>query len=189
SKGDKPQYAPTGEGYAILQVASIASSHAPSFAEWKNKVLEDYRDEQLPGLLNSKTQQLADKAKTDGGDLAKAAKEIGATVKTSDLVGQTAQVPDFGAVGQIAPQLFDLPNGAISDPINAGRTGVVAKIVDKQEPTPQEIQQKFDETRQQILDQRQEEAFEIFANNIANDFKKHNLIRYNPKALTPEAGE
>ena len=114
---------------------------------------------------------------------------MGATVKTSDLVGQSAQVPDFGAVDQIAPQLFDLSVGGISGPINAGRTGVVAKIVDKQEPTPQEIQQHFDETRQQILDQRQEEAFEIFASNVANDFKKHNLIRYNPKAITPESGE
>ncbi|MGA7258069.1 MAG: peptidyl-prolyl cis-trans isomerase, partial [Terracidiphilus sp.] len=188
SKGDNPQYAPTGEGYAILQVASVTPSHAPTFAEWKDKTLEDFRDEQLPGLLNSKTQQLADKAKADG-DLAKAAKAMGATVKTSDLVGQSAQVPDFGAVGQIAPQLFDLSVGGISGPISAGRTGVVAKIVDKQQPTPQEIQQHFDETRQQILDQRQEEAFEIFASNVANDFKKRNLIRYNPKAITPESGE
>ena len=79
--------------------------------------------------------------------------------------------------------------GAISGPINAGRTGVVAKIVDKQEPTPQEIQQHFDEARQQILDQRQEEAFEIFSSNISNDFKKHNLARYNPKAINPASGE
>ncbi len=188
AKGDKPQYAPTGEGFAILQVAGVTPSHAPTFAEWKDKVLEDYRDEQLPGLLNSKTQQLDDKVKATG-DLAKAAKEMGATVKTSDLVGQNAQVPDFGAIDQIAPQLFDMSVGAISGPINAGRTGVVAKIVDKQEPTPQEIQQHFDEARQQILDQRQEEAFEIFSSNISNDFKKHNLVRYNPKAINPASGE
>ncbi len=188
AKGDKPQYAPTGEGFAILQVAGVTPSHAPTFAEWKDKVLEDYRDEQLPGLLNSKTQQLDEKAKATG-DLAKAAKEMGATVKTSDLVGQNAQVPDFGAIDQIAPQLFDMSVGAISGPINAGRTGVVAKIVDKQEPTPQEIQQHFDEARQQILDQRQEEAFEIFSSNISNDFKKHNLVRYNPKAINPASGE
>ena len=188
SKGDKPQYAPTGEGYAILQVASVTASHAPTFAEWKDKVLEDYRDEQLPGLLNTKTQQLADKAKASG-DLAKAAKEMGATVKTSDMVGQSTQVPDFGAVGQIAPQLFDMSVGAISGPINAGRTGVVAKIDDKQEPTPQEIQKNLDQTREQMLSERRNEAFEIFASNIANDYKKHNLIRYNPKAVSPASGE
>jgi peptidyl-prolyl cis-trans isomerase D len=188
TKGDTPVYAPTGEGYAIFQVTAIAPSHSPAFADWKDKVLEDFRDEQLPGLLNAKTQELADKAKA-AGDLAKAAKEMGATVKTSDLVGQAAQVPDFGAVGQIAPQLFDLSVGAISGPINAGRTGVVAKIDDKQEPTPQEIQKNFDQTREQILNERRNEAFEVFASNVANDFKKHNLIRLNPKALQPTSGE
>ena len=47
---------------------------------------------------------------------------MGATVKTSDLVGQSGQVPDLGAVGQVAPQLFDLSVGAISGPINADAT-------------------------------------------------------------------
>jgi len=33
-------------------------------------------------------------------DLAKAAKAVGATVKTSDLVGEAGQVPDFGEVAK-----------------------------------------------------------------------------------------
>ena len=85
-QGDPPQFAPTGEGYAIFQVTGIVPAHAPAFADWKSHVLDDYRNEQLPALLNEKTQELADKAK-QYNDLAKAAKEVGATVKTSDLVG------------------------------------------------------------------------------------------------------
>ena len=91
-------------------------------------MLDDYRQEQLPALLSQKTKALADKAKAMN-DLAKAAKAVGAKVKTSDLVGENGQVPDFGEVGQVAPQLFDMSVGAISGPIDAGRTGVVAKIV------------------------------------------------------------
>jgi peptidyl-prolyl cis-trans isomerase D len=187
-QGDPPQPAPTGEGFAIFQVTGVAPAHAPAFADWKSHVLDDYRSQQLPGLLNAKTAELAAKAKSEN-DLAKAAKEVGATVKTSDLVGETAQVPDFGAVGQLAPQLFDMQPGAISGPINAGRTGVVAKIDDKQEPTPDDIKKNFDQTREQILSQRQDEAFQIFASSISADYKKHNLIRYNPKALQSESGE
>jgi peptidyl-prolyl cis-trans isomerase D len=187
-KGDAPQVAPTGEGFAIFQVANVAPAHSPSFADWKDHVLEDFRNEQLPGLLNAKTQELDNKAKASG-DLAKAAKEVGATVKTSDLVGQTAQVPDFGQVGQLAPQLFDMKPGEISGPINAGRTGVVAKIDDKQEPTAADIQKNFDQMKQQTLDQRRNEAFEIFASDVANAYKKHNLVRINAKAITPQSGE
>ena len=187
-QGDPAQFAATGEGYAVFQVTATEPAHAPTFADWKSHVLDDYRTDQLPALLNQKTKELADKAQASH-DLAKAAKEAGGTVKTSDLVGQTSQVPDFGAVGQVAPQLFEMSVGAISGPINAGRTGVVAKLVDKKEPTAQEIQQNFDRQRDQLRDQRQEEAFGLFANNVMANYKKKGLIRINPKSTAPEQGE
>ena len=184
-QGDPPQDAPTGEGYAIFQVTGVAPAHAPNFADWKSHVLDDYRNEQLPGLLSRKTQELADKAKASN-DLAKAAKEVGATLKSSDLVGPSGQVPDMGQVAQVAPQLFDLKPGDISGPINAQRTGVVAKLVDKQEPTADEIAKNFDQTRDQILEERRSEAFSVFRSGILNDYKKHNRIRINAKAKNPE---
>ncbi|HKN19799.1 MAG TPA: peptidylprolyl isomerase [Terracidiphilus sp.] len=179
-QGDPPQSAPTGEGYAIFQVTGVEAAHAPSFADWKTHVLDDYRDEQLPALLSQKTKELADKAKAMN-DLGKAAKAVGATVKTSDLVGGSGQVPDFGEVAQVAPQLFDLTVGSFSGPINAGRTGVVVKILDKQEPTADEIAKNFDQMRDQILAQKRNEAFSVFMSGVWDDYKKHNLIRFNAK--------
>ena len=185
-QGDPPQFATTGEGYAIFQVTGVAAAHAPDFADWKAKVTEDYRDERLPILLSQKTAELAAKAKSSN-DLAKAAKEMGATVKTSDLVGQTGQVPDLGQVGQVAPQLFDMTPGAISGPINAQRTGVVAKLVDKQEPTVDEIAKNYDQMRDQIFEERRSEAFNVFSSTVFNDYKKKNRIRLNAKAQSSEA--
>lgn len=185
-QGDPPQYAPTGEGYAIFQVTGVTQAHAPAFADYKSHVLEDYRDEQLPGLLNVKLMELTAKAKADGGDLAKAAKEVGATVKTSDLVGQTGQVPEFGNVGQVAPQIFDMKVGDISGPLHAERNGVVAKIVDKQEPTADEIAKNFDATRDQMLDRRREEAFNVFVNTVSAEYKKGKRIQLNAKNQGPQ---
>jgi peptidyl-prolyl cis-trans isomerase D len=179
-QGDPPQSAPTGEGYAIFQVTGVQAAHSPTFADWKTHVLDDYRDEQLPALLAQKTAQLANQAKAMN-DLGKAAKAVGATVKTSDLVGGSGQVPDFGEVSQVAPQLFDMAVGSISGPINAGRTGVVVKILDKQEPTADEIAKNFDQTRDQILDQKRNEAFSVFMSGVFDDYKKRNLIRMNAK--------
>ena len=185
-QGDPPQSAPTGEGYAIFQVTGIVPAHAPEFADWKSHVLDDYRREQLPVLLSQKTKALADQAKA-ANDLAKAAKAVGATVKTSDMVGESGQVPDFGEVGQVAPQLFDMSVGAISGPIDAGRTGVVVKIDDKQEPTPDEISKNFDQTRDQLLDQRRNEAFSVFASGVWNDYKKRKLVVINAKPKAQQA--
>lgn len=184
---DAPASAPTGEGYAIFQVTGIDAAHAPTFAEYKDHILSDYTDEKLPALLSQKTKELDDKAKASG-DLNKAAKEAGATVKTSDLVGDAGQVPDFGQVGSIAPQLFDLKVGDISGPINAQRTGVVAKILDKQEPTADEITKNLDTTRDQVLEQRREEAFGIFVSSLEDKYKKAKLIRVNAKLAKPPVG-
>ncbi len=184
-QGDPPQSAPTGEGYAIFQVTGVAPAHAPAFADWKTHVLEDYRDQQLPGLLGQKTMELSEKAKSEN-DLAKAAKEVGATVKTSDLVGLSGQVPDLGAVGQVAPQLFDMTPGNISGPINAQRTGVVAKLTDKQSPTADEIAKNFDQARDQLLQERRSEAFNVFMGGVLDDYKKHNRIRLNAKTKNPQ---
>ncbi len=178
--GDAPQDAQTGEGYAIFQVAGVQPAHAPTFADWKSHVLDDYRQEELPALLTQKTKELDDQAKGTN-DLAKAAKAAGAKVETSELIGLTGQVPDLGAVGQVAPQLFDMSVGAISGPIDTARTGVVAKLVDKQEPTPEEIQKNFDQTSDQILDQRRSQAFSVFMSGLWNQYKKAGLIRITAK--------
>ena len=102
-------------------------------------------------------------------------------MKTSDLIGETGQVPDFGEVGQVAPQLFDMNVGAVSGPISTERTGVVARIVDKREPTADEIAANFDQTKDQLLDQRRNEAFSVFLSGVWNDYKKRNLVRINAK--------
>ena len=180
-QGDPPQFAQTGEGYAVFQVTGVQSAHAPTFADWKTHVLDDYRDQQLQPLLNAKTKELSDKAKASG-DLAKAAKEVGATFKTSDLVGPDGQVPDLGQLSQAASQLMDLPVGAISGPINAERNGVVAKIVDKQQPTAADITKNFDQTRDQMLDERRKNAFNVFLTSIMSDYEKNKRIRLNAKA-------
>ncbi|HVZ85301.1 MAG TPA: peptidylprolyl isomerase [Terracidiphilus sp.] len=182
---DPAQSAPTGEGYAIFRVASVTPAHAPSFADWKSHVLDDYRAEQLPALLRQKTTELSNEARATN-DLTKAAKAAGAKLETSDLVGETEQVPDLGAVGQLAPQLFDMVPGNISGPILTGRTGVVAKIDMKTEPSADEITKNLDQTRDQILDEKRGEAFQVFATDVINSYKKRGRVAFNAKAKSPE---
>jgi len=183
-RGDPAQFASTGEGYAIFQVTGLAPAHAPAFADWKVEGVRDYQNDQLPILLTQKTQDLANKAKAEG-DLAKAAKEVGATFKTSELVSESGQVPDLGAVGQVAPQIFDLKVGELSGPINTGRNGVVAKVVDKQAPSDDDVAKNFDRTRDGLLEERQNQSFTLFLNTLMDDYRKHKRIVI-PKAKSEE---
>jgi peptidyl-prolyl cis-trans isomerase D len=186
-QGAAPAFAPTGEGYAIFQVVNVTPAHAPSFADWKANVAKDYADERLPILLSQKTSEMAAKAR-ETGDLAKAAKEFNATVKTSDLVGESGQVPDLGQVGSVAPQLFDLSVGSISNAIDTQRTGIVAKLLDKQEPTADEIAKNLDQTREQTLEQRREQVFNVYATTTEDRYKKERRIAINAKAAKEPIG-
>ena len=179
--GGAPEDAPTGEGYAIFQVTGVQPAHAPTFADWKSHVLDDYRQENLPALLAQKTNQLDQQAR-NLNDLAKAAKAVGAKMETSDLVTPSGQVTDLGAVGQVAPQLFNLSVGNISGPIVTQRTGVVARILDKQEPSAEEIAKNFDQTRDQLLGEQRNAAFSVFVSNLWDNYRKHGQVRMNPQA-------
>ncbi len=176
-----PAVASTGEGFAIFQVADIHPAHAPTFDAFKPHLLEDFRDQQLPLLLANKTNALSAQAK-QGNDLAAAAKAVGATVKTSDFVGRDGQVPDLGQIGQLAPQVFDLNDGQISNAINTGRNGIVIKLTGKQEPTPADIAKNLAAAREQMIAQRREEMFAVYVSSITQQYEKAGRVRMNKKA-------
>jgi peptidyl-prolyl cis-trans isomerase D len=176
-----PIMASTGAGYAILQVLDVKPAHAPTFDEYKTHLIEDFRDQQLPQLLARKTNDLATAAHA-ANDLDKAAKEFGATVKTSDLVGRDAQVTDLGSLAQAAPQVFDLSAGQISGPIDTANSGVVVKLLDKQSPSADDISKNLQQTKDQMLGERREEAFSVFVSSLYDQYQKQGRIRMNQKA-------
>ena len=97
AKGAAPQVASTGEGFAVFQVEDVKAAHAPEFGEFKSQLLNDYREQKAPELLNQKLIKLSDRAR-QLNDLAKAAAEMSLPMQTSDLVGREAQVPQIGAL-------------------------------------------------------------------------------------------
>jgi peptidyl-prolyl cis-trans isomerase D len=186
AKGAAPASASTGDGYAIYQVVDVKAAHAPSFDEWKSHILSDYRDQRVPEMLSAELKKLDDRAKVLG-DLHKAAAEMNIPVKTSDLVGKDGQVPDVGSLSGQASVAFSLPKGGISGPINEGQTGVVIQVQDKQEPSAEDIAKNFEVTKEQMLEQRQEEVFQVYLGTLADKYRKAGAIRMNGKqpANTP----
>jgi peptidyl-prolyl cis-trans isomerase D len=180
AKGAAPQSASTGEGYAIFQVVDIKPAHAPEFAAYKDHILDDYRASKTPELLNAQLIKLADRAKALG-DLHKAAAEMKLEVKSSDLVGRDAQVPEVGALTGAASVVFTLPKGGISGPVNEGSNGAVLQLTDKVEPTLDDIARNLPATREKLLDQQRQEAFSVFVGSLMERYEKAGAITYTKK--------
>jgi peptidyl-prolyl cis-trans isomerase D len=180
AKGAAPETASTGEGYAIFQVEDIQAAHAPDFASYKSHILDDYRAQKTPELLNAQLIKLSDRAKVLN-DLHKAAAEMKIEVKSSDLVGRDAQVTDIGALSGAASVVFTMPKGAISGPINEGVNGAVIQLTDKQQPSADDIAKNFDVTKQKLLGQQRQEAFSVFVDSLMNRYEKAGAIIYSKK--------
>jgi peptidyl-prolyl cis-trans isomerase D len=191
-----PDQVQVAQGYAIFEVLAVKPASTPTFEEIRSRVEEEFRNERVAALLTQKTQELSDRAKA-GHDLKKAAKEAGATIKTSDFVLPDGQVPDIGSMSGGASVAFSLKVMEISGPITNGNTGVVLSVTEKQEPTPQDFEAKKDQTRDALIQNQQQEMFGLFVSNLRAQMEKAGKIQINAdemKNLTrsqaaPEQGE
>ena len=179
SEADKapPDVVQVPQGYVVFQLLAIKPPATPSFEEIRSKVEAQFKNERAGFLLQQKTQELSDRAKA-AHDLKKAAKELGATVKTSDLVEPDGQVPDIGSMNN-ANAIFSLNPGDISGPITAGGNGVVAQLLDKQAPTDQEFTAKKDQVRQSLLESKQNDLFGLFVANLRKDMENSHRLKVN----------
>ncbi len=181
-KNDPPATAATPVGYVVYQVVDIQPPQTPSFEQVKDKIEAQFKDQRAQQLLGQKTQELADRAHSEH-DLDKAAKEAGATVKTSDLIGRTAQIPELGAMTGPIGQVFSMKAGEISGAIQAGPNGVVVKVLEVQEPTDAQIKADWDKQKDALVEQKREEFENLYVENLRTTLEKDGKIKINKKEM------
>jgi peptidyl-prolyl cis-trans isomerase D len=185
-----PDVVQVPQGFVVFQLLAVRPPATPTFEEIRSRVESEFKNERAGFLLQQKTQELSDRAKAEH-DLKKAAKNLDATVKTSDLVAPDGQVPDIGSMAG-ASAIFSLKPGQISGPITAGGNGVVAQLLEKQAPTDQEFAEKKDGIRQSLIEGKQNDLFGLFVANLRKDMEKSKRLKVNQeemKNLTRQGGQ
>jgi peptidyl-prolyl cis-trans isomerase D len=176
-----PDVVQVPQGYVVFQLLAVKPPATPTFEEIHARVESEFKNQRAGFLLQQKTQELSDRAKA-GHDLKKAAKELGAAVKTSDFVLPDGQVPDIGSMAN-ASAIFSLKPGEISGPINASGNGAVAQLLEKQAPTDQEFTEKKDGIRQSLLEAKQSDLFGLFVTNLRKDMEKSKRLKVNEEEM------
>ena len=186
-----PDMAPTSQGTAVYELQAIKPPATPTFEEIRSRVEDEFKTEQSRTLLTQKAQELSDRAKASH-DLKKAAKELGASMKTSDLVLPDGQVPDVGSMSGQASVAFTMKAGEISGPISSGSDAAVLQVVENQQPTDADFAAKRDQIRDSLLQGKQQERFALFVSNVVDEMTKSGKIKRNQeelKALTRAGSE
>ncbi len=177
-----PDVAPSSQGVVVFQLLAVKPASTPTFEEIRTKIEEEFKNERSSVLLSQKIQELSDRAKAEH-DLKRAAKELGATVKTSDFVLPDGQVPDVGSMSGQASVAFNMKPGEISGPINSGTDAVVLAVLENQQPTDADFAAKRDQIRDQLLLQKQQERFALFVSSLVDEMTRSGKIKSNEEEI------
>ena len=185
-----PDLASASQGIAVFQLLAVKPPATPTFEEIRTKVEDQFKNERSSALLQQKLQELSDRAKADH-DLKKAAKELGASFKTSDFVLPDGQVPDIGSMTGQAAVAFTMKPGDISGPIVSGQDGAVLQILEDQKPDEAEFAAKRDQIRDELMQNKKQELFGLFVGNLRDQMEKSGKIKINQdemKQLSSRSG-
>ena len=183
--------AASSQGFVVYQLLGVKPAATPGLEEIRSRIEEEFKTERSSVLLSQKTQELSDRAKAEH-DLKRAAKELGATMKTSDFVAPDGQVPELGSMTGQAAAAFTMKPGEISGPINSGANGVVLSLLENKPPTDADFAAKHDEIKDALLQNKKGELFGLFVTSLREQMEKSGKIKINQdeyKALTRTGSE
>jgi peptidyl-prolyl cis-trans isomerase D len=175
-----PQATQTPQATVVFEVTKIVPPRTPSFEEIKDRVANEFKSQRAAAALSTKTREMADRAHAEH-DLAKAAKEAGATLKTSELVSRTQPVPDIGSMSGPANVAFTLKQGEISGSLNLGASQAVLQVMERQEPSMDgpEFAKQRDQLRERLSGQKRQQVVNQFVTDLGARLEKEGKVKIN----------
>ena len=175
-----PQATQTAQSTVVFEVTKIVPPSTPSFEEKKADVANEFKNQRAAAVLSTKTREMADRAHAEH-DLAKAAKEAGATLKTSELVSRTQPVPDIGSMSGPANVAFTLKQGEISGALNLGASQAVLQVMERQEPSLSgpEFAKQRDQLRERLSAQKRQLIIKQFESDLGARLEKEGKVKIN----------
>ena len=175
-----PQATQTPESTVVFELTKTVPARTPSFEEIKDRVTTEFKNQRAANILSTKAREMGNRAHAEH-DLAKAAKEAGATFKTSELVSRTQPVPEIGSMSGPANVAFTLKQGEISGPLNLGASQAVLQIVERQEPTTSgpEYDKQRDQLRERLSGQKRQQVINQFVTDLGTRLEKEGKVKIN----------
>jgi len=150
----------TPQGFAFLTVTGKQDAYVPKLEEVQARVRDDLLKKKAVDAAQQKATELA--ASLKSGNFEAAAKAAGLDVKTTDLIARGAPVADAGVSPAIDAAAFSLPAGAVSDPITTDTGAVVVKVLERQDPSAEEIAAGRQQAKDELMNERRGRFFSAY---------------------------
>jgi peptidyl-prolyl cis-trans isomerase D len=148
-KGEASQLLALPDNKIALALVTDAMPPRPqTFEEVQNQIRDTMAQNRLTMAVQNHARELVEKAKSMGGDLAKAAKALGLEVKTSGEIDRSGSIPGLGSASYVQ-EGFARPDGTVFGPISTPDGTVAAKVIQHVDPDLS----KLPEQRVTLLDE------------------------------------
>src|SRR3984957_8600007 len=171
----------TDRGYLVLSIKQILSAHQGSLDEVRDKVVAELKQEKASAEARTKAEELTKRVRA-GEKFDSAAKALGLEAKTSDDFARAGSISNVASGKQIAAA-FRLKPGDVGPPLIPGSNWLVYKVVDKQEPKPEDFDKQKKEITEQVLQNKRSLAFEAFRTALEERLKKEGKLQMMPENL------
>jgi peptidyl-prolyl cis-trans isomerase D len=159
----------TPQGIAFIAVTGRQDSQVPTLDAAKDKVREEVIKRKALDAARARAAAVA--ASLKSGNFAAAAKAAGLEVKTTELIARGAPLPDVGTSEAVDAAVFKLPAGSVTDPITTDNAVVIARVVERDEVTPEELSQGRSALREQVLNERRNRFFSAYMTKAKEKMK------------------
>ncbi|HZV88553.1 MAG TPA: peptidyl-prolyl cis-trans isomerase [Candidatus Binatus sp.] len=171
----------TDRGYLVLSIKQIFPAHQGSLDEVRDKVTADLKQEKASIEARTKAEELAKRAKA-GEKFDAAAKALGLEAKTSDEMARAGSISNVASGKQLVAA-FQLKPGDVGPPLNLGANWLVYKVIEKQEPKPEDFDKQKKEITDAVLQNKRSLAFEAFRTALEDRLKKEGKLQMMPENL------
>ena len=168
-------------GFAIITPKDIQPAHQGTLAEVHDQVLADYQREKSIDLARTRAQELAKRA-SGGEPFDQAAKALGIEVKTSDPFARNGSIPDVGS-GKQFEDAFGMAAGQVSKPEQIADNWIVYRVDSHDAPNPADLAAQQNDIQQQLLQTKQNAAYEAFRAALLDRLKKEGKFTENAEAV------
>jgi peptidyl-prolyl cis-trans isomerase D len=167
----------------VASITDFQGPHQATFDEAKNDVRNKVSQQKLQKILAQKAQELYSKAQANGGDLAKAAKEMGLEVKTTGDLDRNGNIEGLGTVSTF-PDVFGKPVNGLLGPVPAGGGEAVAKVVSKTPADMSQLPAQQASIRDELKQQKGRDRVQLFEAGLRKRLEQEGKLKVHQDVLS-----
>ncbi|HTA42508.1 MAG TPA: peptidyl-prolyl cis-trans isomerase [Bryobacteraceae bacterium] len=172
-----------GNKIVIASITDYQPAHQATLEEAKADVRNKASQEKLEKILANKAKELFTKAQAAGGDLQKAAKEMGLEVKTSMDVDRQGAIEGVGSASSV-PDAFTKPEGALFGPLSVTGGQVIGKVIAKTPANPADLAKQADSIRTELRQKKTADRTTLFEEGLKKRLMTQGKLKINQDVLT-----